>query len=287
MRETARVDAQEWPNLFVVGAGRSGTTSLWSYLGQHPQIFMSKLKEPHFFSRHTAEQQRSVHDEAEYKSLFRAGRGLPFRGEASPSYLWNPGVAAAIARVQPESRIVISLRDPIARAHSSYLLHRRNGIERRPFVDILRAGLSLSDAERPMYFLVGQYLDPVTRYLDTFPGRVHVLVYEELAADTTGEVDRLFGFLGVEPIAGQLDLTPLKRGAAPRNALARGLYSPKLRAAARAVVPPQFHARIENVALSQEPAAELDPEAREILADFFAPEREPLEALLSRELPWA
>jgi hypothetical protein len=59
-----------------------------------------------------------------------------------------------------------------------------------------------------------------------------------------------------------------------------------LRAAARAVVPPQFHARIENVALSQEPPDELEPEARQILAEFFAPEREPLEELLGRELPW-
>ena len=286
MRETAHVDAQEWPNLFVVGAGRSGTTSLWSYLGQHPQIFMSRLKEPHFFSQHAPEQQRYVHEEAEYKSLFRPGRGLPFRGEASPSYLWHPDVPAAIARVQPDSRIVISLRDPVARAYSSYRLHRRNGIERRPLVDILRAGLSLPDPEKIPYFRVGRYLGPVTRYLHTFPGRVHVLVYEELAQDTRGEVDRIFGFLGVEPIAGQLDLTALKRGAAPRNALARSLYSPRLRAAARAVVPPQFHARIENVALSQEPPGELEPEARRILAEFFTPEREPLEELLGRELPW-
>ena len=286
MRETVCMDAQEWPNLFVAGAGRSGTTSLWSYLGQHPQIFMSRLKEPHFFSRHAPEQQRHVHGEAEYKSLFRPGRGLPFRGEASPSYLWYPDVPAAIARVQPNSRIVISLRDPIARAYSSYRLHRRNGFERRTFVDILRAGLSFPDAKRPLYLGVGQYLGPVTRYLETFPGRVHVLIFEELARDTPAEVDRLFGFLGVEPIAGQLDLTPLKRGAAPRNALARGLYSPRLRAAARAVVPSHLHARIEDVALSHGPPDEVDPEARQILAEFFAPEREPLEKLLGRALPW-
>ncbi|MEP6977113.1 MAG: sulfotransferase [Thermoleophilia bacterium] len=280
------MDAQEWPNLFVPGAGRSGTTSLWSYLGQHPQIFMSKLKEPHFFSRHQAPQQRCVYDEAEYKSLFRPGRRLPFRGEASPSYLWHPDVPAAIARVQPDSHIVISLRDPVARAYSSYRLRRRNGIDREPFLDILRAGLSLPDAERPVYFLSGEYLPSVRRYLETFPGRVHVLVFEELAQDTAGEVDRIFGFLGVEPIACRLDLTPLKRGAAPRNALVRALYSPRLRAAARSVVPPQFHARIENLALSQKAPDEFEPEARQILADYFAPQRAPLEELLGRELPW-
>lgn len=280
------MDAQEWPNLFVVGAGRSGTTSLWSYLGQHPQIFMSKLKEPHFFSRYAGPQQRYVHDEAEYKSLFRPGRGLPFRGEASPSYLWYPDVPAAIARVQPDSHIVISLRDPVTRAYSGYRLRHRNGIDTQPFLDTLRAGLSLPDAERPLYLSVGQYLSAVTRYLQTFPGRVHVLVYEEFAQDTRGEVDRLFGFLGVEPIAGRIDLTPLKRGATPRNAVARTLYSPRLRAIARAVVPPQFHARIENFALSREHPDELEPEARQILEEFFAPQRAPLEELLGRKLPW-
>jgi hypothetical protein len=280
------VDDREWPNLFVVGAGRAGTTSLWSYLRQHPQIFMSKLKEPHFFSGETPPQQRFVHDESEYKALFRPGRDLPFRGEASPSYLWHPAAPEAIARVQPESRIVISLRDPISRAFSSYRLRRRNRIDRRPFLDALREGLSLPNGELPQYFRAGQYLGPVTTYLQTFPGRVHVLVFEELADDTRREVDRVFEFLGVAPIAEQLDLTPLKRSAAPRNALARSLYSTRLRSAARAVVPPQFHARIENAALSREYAGELEPEARRILAEFFAPEREPLERLLGRSLPW-
>lgn len=276
----------EWPNLFIAGAGRSGTTSLWSYLRQHPQIFMSKLKEPHFFSRATFPQQRYVHDEAEYKSLFRDGRGFPFRGEASPTYLLHPDVAGAIARVQPDSRIVISLRDPVARACSAYRLHSRNGLDSAPFVETLRASLPLPESERPTYFRAGQYLRAVAAYLRTFPDRVHVLIYEELAEDTPREVDRIFEFLGVEAVAAQLDLTPLKRGAAPRNALARRLYSPRLRSAARAVVPPQLHARIEDLALSEAPSAEIEPEAREILKEFFAPERAPLEELLGRELPW-
>ena len=286
IRETPPVDDREWPNLFVVGAGRAGTTSLWSYLRQHPQIFMSRLKEPHFFSRVTPRQQRVVHDESEYKALFRSGRELPFRGEASPSYLWHPAAPAAIARVQPDSRIVISLRDPIARAFSSYRLRRRNGLDREPLLDILRAGLSGPDSELPQYFRAGGYLGPVTTYLQTFPGQVHVVVFEELAKDTRREVDRIFEFLGLEPIAAQLDLTPLKRGAPPRNALARSLYSTRLRSVARAVVPPQFHARIENVALSREHSSELDAEARHVLAEFFAPERDPLERLLGRTLPW-
>lgn len=287
MRETPLVDDREWPNLFVVGASRSGTTSLWSYLRQHPQIFMSKLKEPHFFSRSAPLQQRFVHDEAEYKALFRAGRGLPYRGEASPSYLELPVAAEAIARVQPDSRIVISLREPVARAESNYRLRRRNGLDTSPLLETLKADLKLPEAERSRYVRCGHYLHAVGTYLQTFPGRVHVLIYEELAEDTAREVDRIFEFLGVEPVAGRLDLTRLKRSAAPRNALARSLYSPRLRSAARAVVPPQLHARIEKVAQSDaRPPELLEPEARQILEEFFATEREPLEELLGRELPW-
>jgi hypothetical protein len=280
------VDGEGWPNLFVVGAARAGTTSLWSYLRQHPQIFMSALKEPHFFSQMTPRHQRYVHDEASYKRLFRGGDACAYRGEASPSYLLHPHVAEAIARAQPDSRIVISLRDPVARAWSHFRLRRRNSLDDRPFVDTIRAGRILPAHERPRYLRVGEYLEPVRRYLRTFPGRVHVIVYEELAEDTAGEVNRLFRFLGVEPVAERLDLTPLKRGAPPRNAVARALYSPRLRSAARVVVPPQFHARIENLALANDRREELDPEARQILKQHFAPEREALEELLGRELPW-
>lgn len=278
------VSTKDWPNLFVAGAARAGTTSLWSYLRQHPQIFMSKLKEPHFFSRVAPPLVRVVHNEVEYKGLFEDGRGMRYRGEASPSYLFE-GVAEAIARVQPDSRIVISLRDPITRAHSSYRRRARDGLEQGSFLDFARVIVAPGPA---LDYLGAQYTPQVERYLRAFPGGVHVLVFEELVADPRDHLDRLFGFLEVEPLAGSLDLTPLNPGHAPRNAVAQKLYtSSRARDAAHALIPPAFHARVERVMLDRRSEPAIDPDARRLLADHYAPDREPLERLLGRSLPWS
>ena len=277
------VSTDEWPNLFVAGLSRAGTTSLWSYLRQHPEIFMSRLKEPHFFSRIAPARLRVVHDEGEYKALFEDGRGMRYRGEASPSYV-HTGVAKAIARVQPESRIVISLRDPVTRYHSFHRRLVRDGLESRSFPDFVREMIA---PEFELAFLERHYTARVEKYLRTFPGRVHVLVFEEFAAAPREHVDRLFEFLGVEPCAASLDLTPLNPGYAPRNTVAQKLYaSRRARRVAHAVVPPGFHARFERVMLDRRPEPPMDPETRRLLQERFAPDREPLERLLGRELPW-
>ena len=78
-----------WPNLFVVGAAKAGTTSLWRYLDQHPAIYMSPVKEPHYFSSFTPGLFPAVKDEGEYLELFRDAGDAPLRGEASASYLWD------------------------------------------------------------------------------------------------------------------------------------------------------------------------------------------------------
>src|SRR5918999_4531871 len=114
--------AGPWPNLFVVGAARAATTSLWRYLDEHHDIWMALVKEPNFFSGVPAVLAPTVHDEASYLRLFAPGAACKLRGEASTSYLWHEGVPAAIKRASPEARIVISLRDPVERAYSAYWL---------------------------------------------------------------------------------------------------------------------------------------------------------------------
>jgi hypothetical protein len=114
-----------WPNLFIVGAAKAGTTSLYHYLAQHPDIYMAPVKEPHFFSRiHPAPELEAffphVSDEADYLSLFANAHAETVRGEASTSYLSHPDVADAIWQKRPEAKIVIMLRDPVERAYSNY-----------------------------------------------------------------------------------------------------------------------------------------------------------------------
>src|SRR2546421_5730717 len=85
-----------WPNLFLVGAGKAGTTSLWHYLDSHPDISMSRVKEPHFFSRGGLPGLPVVKSAEAYLDLFAGAGQARYRGEASPSYLCDEGSARAI-----------------------------------------------------------------------------------------------------------------------------------------------------------------------------------------------
>jgi len=183
------VKKEVWPNFFIVGACRGGTSSLHFYLRQHPQVFMPAWKEPCFFSplRPFAEMafpHPSVSDRAAYLRLFSKGAGCRAIGEASVSYLWDPGAPARIRAAVPDAKIVVSLRDPIERAYSHYLKDVREGWQGLPFYEAL-----LEDWKRPekgwgvahLYTELGLYHRQVERYLDTFgPEQVLILLFEDL-----------------------------------------------------------------------------------------------------------
>ena len=279
-----------WPELFVVGAHRAGTTSLWDYLNQHPQIFMSRLKEPHFFATKKPAVVPVVSDEASYLRLFASARPGQLRGEASPSYLRDRAARDAIARVRPDARIVVALRDPVARAYSSYWHSIRYGRQRLPFSELVRAQLADPDARpAPAPFVPGGlYADAIQGYLEVFDGRVHVVFLEELAADPRVELRRLFGFLGVdEAEADRVRLGVRNAAGLPRNALLQRAYaSTRLRFAAARLVPGALHARFERALLRGDAVPPIDPEARRLLEEFYVPEVAALERVLGRRVPW-
>ncbi len=180
---------QIWPNFFFVGAHKSGTTSLYFYLKQHPQVFMPALKEPHFFSGFRPYSEMPfphprVSDEATYLRLFSQAAGYKAVGEASSSYLCDEGVANRIHAAIPHAKIVIVLRDPVGRAFSQYLMDVREGWQKLPFYEAL-----LEDRNRPekgwgvshMYVEPGLYREQVERYLKVFgPKQVLVLLFANL-----------------------------------------------------------------------------------------------------------
>jgi hypothetical protein len=135
------VPETRWPNLFLVGAPKAGTTSLWHYLGAHPEVHLGALKEPHFFTSQKRIYVETVKDEVAYLRLFAGARGARYLCDASGSYLHDPSAPESIRRVSPDARIVVSLREPVARAFSSYL-HAITFGERRSFEDALRGAVA-------------------------------------------------------------------------------------------------------------------------------------------------
>jgi sulfotransferase family protein len=280
-----------WPNLFVAGAPKAGTTSLWRYLGQHPMIYMAPMKEPNYFSGHRPRGRPRVADEASYLRLFAPGAEAKLRGEASPSYLWRADVAApAIKRVSPAARIVIMLRDPVDRAHSSYWHAVRNGTEQRPFLEALHGDLRdrRPDGLPSRYVDRSLYAEAVERYLRLFPGTVHVGIFEEFFADVPGELRGLFEFLGVDTeVAVRIEPRPHNPFARPRSRVAGRIFiSQRARAAGRLLVPLSLRPRVDQLLLKGGIKPELEAEACAILTAHYATDVARLQEVLGRTLPW-
>jgi hypothetical protein len=276
-----------WPNLFIVGAHKAGTTSLWAYLGQHPEILAPRTKEPRYFS--PDEPAGSIQREQHYLRLFARGKEA-FRIDATPSYLGDPTAAGAIAGKSPDARILISLRDPVERAYSHYRHSCRLGRESRPFLTAVEAEIKgeLDPRARGSYVARGLYAEQVARYLEVFGDRVHVLFFDDLVQQPRAAVVAILRFLQLDETgADRLDYTPRNIAAVPRNPLAqRAFASPSALQLARGLVPARFRGKLERRLLASLAVPPIDERARRLLTDVFAPDAERLRVMLGRPLPW-
>src|SRR4051812_9293771 len=114
------------PTFVVVGAMRSGTTALVRYLGAHPRVYVGR-KEVHFFDRHF---DKGIDW---YKSQFDAPSGVLAVGEGTPRYMFDPVAVQRMARVLPDAKLVVTIREPVARAYSHYLKNVARGVEKLAF----------------------------------------------------------------------------------------------------------------------------------------------------------
>jgi len=220
------------PNFFLAGTVKSGSTSLYYFLDEHPGIYMSPIKEPHFFSagdmnydqfrpliKKRAESfdlqaylrknvKRKVHRAYitqwdDYIQLFRDVKNETRIGEASTSYLWAPGAAKRIHDRIPDAKIIIVLRNPVERAFSHYLMDIKNELASGSFSEALKADDAI---EKPswgkcaMYVQSGMYASQVQRYYDTFPEKqILVVLFDELKKDPANTVQLIYRFLDVDP----------------------------------------------------------------------------------------
>jgi Sulfotransferase family len=192
------------PNFLVIGAMKSGTTALYYYLAQHPEIYMSPVKEPNFFcsvgqaSRHDS----SVAHLETYESLFEDVSGEKAIGEASHCYLYEPKAVARIQQYLPDAKFVAILRDPVDRAYSHFLHMVRNGTE--PLTDFAEAlvaeeARACQDRRFQDYVGRGLYYDQLRRYFDVFGReRVKVFLYEDLSNVPISVLQNTFRFLEVD-----------------------------------------------------------------------------------------
>lgn len=206
------------PDFLVIGAQRCGTSSLYKYLEQHPCVLSSLRKETEYFSA------RWPYGEAWYRAHFpsrwrrsaetrRRGFGV-VTFEASPNYVFHPLAPARAARMVPDAKLVVLLRDPVGRAFSHHQHEVRAGRETLPFVQALECeadrlageeermvrepGYRSLAWERYSYQARGRYAEQLERWMGQF-GRERFLVLrsEDLYADPPGTYRELLAFLGL------------------------------------------------------------------------------------------
>jgi hypothetical protein len=181
------------PNFLIIGAPKGGTTSLYHYLRQHPNIYMSPMKEPNYF---TDEDQifgkERVRSRIEYERLFDGVQHERAIGEATPRYLNAIGGVGRIHDDLPGVRLIATLRQPAERGYSGYLMRYTDSRERLSAEEVLQPGNYL--------FETGLYYPKLQRYFDTFPReQIKVILFDDLIAKPQETVRSLFTFLGVDP----------------------------------------------------------------------------------------
>lgn len=196
----------EMPNLFVIGATKCGTTSLHYYLSLHPEISMSSVKEPRYFTNHLPPnpRRRRIETREEYLALFESGTAV--RGEASVAYTSlpkYPGVAERIAKEVPEAKLIYLVRDPIDRMMSGVRARIANGRLPNPSGDD-RIDLQalLGNLEDPGNNAVarGRYMTQLREYLRFFPEESLLVVdHDLLKARRPETLSSVFEFIGVDP----------------------------------------------------------------------------------------
>ena len=288
------------PNFFIVGAPKSGTTALYHYLRAHPEVFMPEYKEPHYFAP-DLESYRYVSDEARYLSLFEPAAGVPRVGESSVYYLYSEEAARRIHAFAPEAKIIVMLRNPtdmIYSLHSQRLFSGHEDIG--SFAEALdaeparREGKRIPENADPvkclLYTDMGRYTEQVRRFFDAF-GResVHVILYDDFAADTLGAYHEACTFLGVDPSV-PLDDRVHNPNKTIRSQTLRDLtkFSPGFKRAVQSVLPRparQWIAkRVYSLNTRYEKRAPLEPALRARLARGYAQEVRDLSDLLGRDL---
>lgn len=200
------------PNFLIIGAAKAGTSSLYYYLKQHPQVFMSAIKEPKFFALEGEPldykgpdqgiNKNSVNNIDDYQKLFEGATNELAIGEASPMYLTSHKAPENIKRYIPNVKLIAILRNPVDRAFSSYTHLIREDLETLPFEAAIEAEPKrIADKWSHLFYYTqnGYYASQIKSYLDMYDHEnIKVYLYEDLVKDTPKLVDELYEFLQID-----------------------------------------------------------------------------------------
>jgi hypothetical protein len=305
------------PNFFIVGAPKAGTTSLYHYLDQHPQIYMSAIKEPHFFAaefreenfateirsliaREARETRRFlsgpmrenrfggiVADWEDYVRLFANANQESALGEASVCYLWSPTAPERIANKFPEAKMVVMLRDPADRAFSQYLHGLGNGAIRWSFREHIQRNLRHRSGQLSIHYPFlefGLYSEQLSRYLKRFGRNVWVGFHQDFQCRPLEVIRNICRFLGVDPAFSPGMACHHLEAQVPRTSAIGWLKRSGTWQAAARITPSRLRPLFRTALMRSPRSTRLDSEDRFYLRDFYREDIHKLASLLNRDL---
>jgi hypothetical protein len=301
-------------DFFIAGNSKSGTSALYFFLRQHPEVAMSSPKEPNFFATDVCHDQEigafTRMSRQQYQDCFDDPEGSSLRGEASACYLYSREAAANIARYNPDAKIIFLFREPVSFLHSYHLQQLKNPVSEgetvKDFAEALRLEADRRDGRAiPSGCLIPEllyyservkYAEQLARFYAHFPRhQVLVLLYEDFKADNEAVFRDILTFLEIDPNfqpafrrhnAGQKLKSKSAQRFVHRLSHGEGLWAGPKRVLSSLL--PQtarrflMRAVFRNVVF--EPKDEVSPQLRRHLKEQFRPEVERFGDLIGRDL---
>ena len=278
-------------DFFIVGAAKSGTTSLYSYLNKHPEIEMSTIKEPDYFSNEFIEKQslyykkESIKSLNKYHSLYSDTKNL-IRGEASVSYLFYEKVPKKIFKYNSRSKVIIMLRNPSDRAYSHYLMDKRLGFVRESFENIVHKKSTHKNSALfyQQYIELGQYAFQIKNYFDVFSKKnILIIDYDDFIYKSSEVMNKVCVFLNVENRSFSNTNKVYNKYTNPSNKLVKVLYTFRfLREFIGNFFSESLKIKIQALFFTDEKKPTLNSEIQIFLKEYYKVELEKLSKLLNQ-----
>jgi len=297
------------PNLFIVGQPRSGTSALYQFLKEHPEVFMSKIKEPEYFSKDMEsfhfEKSKIRRTDENYIKFFKDCKHEKIVGEASTNYLYSKVAAKEICQFNPSAKIIVMIREPVAFLRSYHSYRLRPLYEQENIRDFVKA--LASETERKLgknipknclnpsmlyYSERVKYSEQIRRYYNTFDkAQVKIIVYDDFKKDNAEVYKDVLRFVGI-----QEDFAPEFKIVNPSatvrfktlKVIREAEHYLKIRTIAKLVIPkkvfPLLKRLYDNTLLNFQAPPSLDPSVRTRLMGKYKKEVEEVSRLLNRDL---
>jgi len=288
---------ENWPNFFIVGVPKAGTTSLYQYLNEIPGIFMSQMKEPYYFTKSIKIDTNFVAhppitDEQEYLSLFENVKDEKIVGEATPFYLFDPIAPKLINEISPNARIIISIRDPVERALSHYLPVIQARFKIGTFHEQIQVELKRlenHDFSTMGMLQCGLYFQGIKRYLDTFgKNQVKIIIFEEFIKSTKQFLEDILEFLDVDTSLSSFKPQIHNPYRVSRGQVAESLlWNPTFSKLSRKLLSESTRKFFSTQVLQKKSTKpKMDLKDKKFLIEFYKDDVQKLEELLGKKLPW-